>query len=366
MLNRTMHCMFALSLVLVGSLVAVGCGGGGGGEVASTGFDDKKIVEDYTSTVVLPTYQTLDEKAAGLKGAVDTFLDDSTQGNLDAARQAWIDSRTPWERSEAFLFGPVDSNGYDPALDSWPVNKTDLDGILTGGDELNEEYLANLDPAVKGFHTIEYLLFGEGGTKTPDDFTDREKTYLKLTTAELAGVATDLAKSWTEGVDGNQPYKAVFMTAGGSDNTAYPSLQSAGQQIVDGMAIIVDEVGNGKIADPYTEKDPTLVESQFSYNSLTDFANNIKGVKAAYMTQSIDGASGNSLSSWVAEQDADLDSRVKSEIDAAIAAIEAIPEPFRDAITDDAGREKIQAAIDALSTLQTTLEGDLKKLVSGK
>jgi len=42
------------------------------------------------------------------------------------------------------------------------------------------------------------------------------------------------------------------------------------------------EVANGKIADPFDQRDPNIVESQFSGNSLADFANNIMGSKNAY------------------------------------------------------------------------------------
>jgi predicted lipoprotein len=352
---------------IVGALLlVVGCGGtDGGGGVASDGMDDEQIITDYVDNTVLPTYETLDTRASELNSAVDTFAEDPNAETLEAARQAWVETRTPWEQSEAFLFGPVDSNGYDPALDSWPVDRNQLDNVLESDEELTREYVAGLDPSQKGFHTIEYLLFGEGGQKTAGDFTDREFAYLQATTEELAGIAGDLHASWAEGVEGAEPYADVFRTAGGENNQQYPSRQSAGQEMVDGMLTIVDEVGNGKIADPFNERDTTLVESQFSYNSLTDFRNNLVGVKNVYLNQSVAGSSGESLSSWVASEDEELDQRVRTQIDEAISAIDAIPEPFRDAISDEQGRQKIQQATDALSKLQTTLNGEVLPLVSG-
>ena len=50
-------------------------------------------------------------------------------------------------------------------------------------------------------------------------------------------------------------------------------------------------------------------------------------------------------------QDPALDARFQQEVQAAIAAIGAIPDPFRDSIT--ANRGAVQAAIDAVSTVPT-------------
>ena len=55
------------------------------------------------------------------------------------------------------------------------------------------------------------------------------------------------------------------------------------QEMVNGMIVIADEVANGKISDPFNEKDTTLVESQFSFNSISDFQDNIRGIQNVYM-----------------------------------------------------------------------------------
>ncbi|MBZ0271730.1 peptidase M75 [bacterium] len=343
-----------------------GCGDDDDDDAGDGAFEDAEIIANYADNVVIATYAWLADEAAGLNLAVIAFGDDPSDGLLEAAREAWVDTRTPWEQSEGFLFGPVDSLGLDPALDSWPVNRNDLDAVLASDDELTEEYVANLDPTLKGFHTIEYLLFGEGGAKTAGDFTEREFSYLVAVTADLAGAADTLEKSWTEGVDGAEPYRDVFATAGQEGNTAYPSLTAAAQEIVDGMEGIADEVANGKIADPFDNQDPTLVESQFSYNSLRDFSDNIRGILNAY-TGGVPGAgtSGRGLSDFVAERDPDLDARVKQTIDEAIDALAAIPHPFRDAITDEDAADEIVAAQEAIRALFQVIEQDLRALVIG-
>ena len=322
----------------------------------SESFDFGPILEDFGNNVVIPTYRDLDAAAGALADAVAALRDNPTDPTLETARDAWVAARAPWEASEGFLFGPVDFNGYDPALDSWPVNRTDLDGVMASDNDLLAEYVNGLDGTLKGFHTIEYLLFGEGGGKAPGDFTDRQFDYLVASTRVLEQTASDLHDSWVPS-GGNFVSKVV---EAGSGSDIYPSQQSAVQEIVNGMVGICDEVANGKIADPFSEQDPRLVESQFSFNSLEDFQNNLRSVWNAY-TGDYGGSEGRGLDEFIASRDADLDSRLKREIQAAIDEIGRISNPFRDAIASDA--DQIEKAQQAIAKVQQTLEGDVLPLV---
>ena len=346
---------------LASALVLTACGDddesvtGPGGE----SYDFGPILEDFANNVVIPTYRDLDAAAATLAAAVAALRDNPTDATLEAARDAWVAARVPWEASEGFLFGPVDFNGYDPALDSWPVNRTDLDGVLASDNDLGAEYVNGLDGTLKGFHTIEYLLFDEGGSKTPADFTERQFDYLVASTRVLEQTASDLHDSWIPS-GGNFVSKVV---GAGSGSDIYPSQRSAVQEIVNGMIGICDEVANGKIADPFSEQDPRLVESQFSFNSLEDFQNNMRSVRNAY-SGDYHGSEGTGLDEFVALRDADLDSRLKREVEAAIDEIGRISNPFRDAIASDA--DQIEKAQQAIARVQQTLEEDVLTLVLGQ
>lgn len=349
---------FALALV-----TAAACGGDDSGDGA--GFEDRQIVQDYADQVVVPTYALLAERGAALDTACLALADDPTDASLEAARDAWVATRVPWEQSETFLFGPVSAEGFDPAMDSWPVNRTDLDAVLASDDELTAEYVAGLPETQKGFHTLEYLLWGVDSQKTSDQLTERELEYTVAIAADLRGVTEALERSWTEAPGGEiQAYRDVFATAGEEGNTAYPSLHRAAQEILIGMSGICNEVANGKIADPFDARNPDLVESQFSFNSLEDFSDNIRGVRNAYTgTFPASGTDGRGLSDLVAERDAALDERFLGEIDAAIDALAEIPSPFRDAIQDEANDAAIIAAQEAIRQMQATIDGDLTGLV---
>ena len=346
-----------IGLAACSLLLVAGCGDDSDEPTgpAAAEFDFAPILSNFTDQVVIATYADLDERAGELLAAVEALRGDPTAENLRAAQDAWVAARIPWEASEGFLFGPVDFNGYDPSLDSWPVNRTDLDGVLASDNDLTPAYVGGLDGTLKGFHTIEYLLFDEGGSKTVAAFTDREFAYLTATTQDLRATASALHNSWIPS-SGNFGQK-VRDAGNGSD--AYPSAQSAVQEMVNGMIGICDEVANGKIADPFVEEDPRLVESQFSFNSIADFQNNIRSVQHVY-TGDYAGI-GEGLDEFIRQADADLDQRLKREIQTAIDEIGRIQQPFRDAIASD--RDQIETAQAAVAKVQQTLEENILPLV---
>lgn len=316
--------------------------------------DYSVYLSDFSEKVAVATYDDMKQKGAALDAAVKAFVAaPDNQTLLNAAAQAWVDMRAPWEKSEAFLFGPADFLSLDPSLDSWPVDRQQLNVVLAGSDELTPQFVAQaLGPALRGFHTVEFLLFEEGSQRNVNDFTDRELEYLAAATEVLANDAATLADAWSNG------FAAEFAAAGTSDSR-YTNQTDAMLEIVDGMVGILDEVANGKIAAPYDEKDTRLVESQFSWNSLTDFQNNIRSVQNAYFGDYGSETEGKGLNEFVAEKDAALAARLEAEIQTAIDAIGQIPHPFRDNLAADA---QITAAQEAILTVAVTLQQDVAPL----
>ena len=346
--------------LLLASAFVVGCGSDEDDEqddalAQGEAFDASTMLNDFANTVVLATYTELDNKAGELLAAVKALEASATQGNLEKAQQAWKATRKPWEQSEAFLFGPVDTQGLDPALDSWPVDHVNLQSVLDSNDTLTVDFVSGLEDTQKGFHTIEFLLFRDGNQRKASDITARELAYLVSTTENLKASTSQLRLAWA-------PEGENFSTTvaqAGTGSAVYPSQSAAVQEMVNGMIVIADEVANGKISDPYNESDTTLVESQFSFNSISDFQDNIRGIQNVYMGKFMNDGQG--LNDFVNSQDPELDARFQQEVQAAIDAIGAIPDPFRDSIT--ASRGAVQAAIDAVSKVQQTLEQDILPLV---
>ena len=341
--------------LLITSALIVGCGDDKEDVDLGETYDAGTILNDFANTVVLATYTDLDNKAGELLAAVKALETETTQANLEKAQQAWKATRKPWEQSESFLFGPVDTQGLDPALDSWPVDHVNLQSVLDSNDDLTVDYVSGLEITQKGFHTIEFLLFRDGDQRKASDISERELEYLVSSTENLKMSTSQLRLAWAP--EGENFSKTV--ASAGDGNAVYPSQSSAVQEMVNGMITIADEVANGKISDPYNESDTTLVESQFSFNSISDFQDNIRGIQNVYMGKFVNDGQG--LNEFVKSKDAELDTRFQTGVQKAIDTIGAIPDPFRDSITEN--RSAVQAAIDAVSKVQLTLEKDILPLV---
>ena len=137
--------------------------------------DCQAIVDQFVDKVALPTYKDLAAKNKALLTAVQALQKSPSNATFEAACDAWLASRQPWETSEAFLFGPVSELGLDPNMDSWPL---DQDGIVQvmkeqkwssfqwTGDYDEDSEAIEAAQSLRGFHTLEYLLFKDGKART--------------------------------------------------------------------------------------------------------------------------------------------------------------------------------------------------------
>lgn len=232
-----------------------------------------------------------------------------------------------------------------------------MDAVLASSDPLTKEYLDGLEGTLKGFHTLEYLLFGIDGNKSVQEFTDRQIEYLKACAQSLKGETNKLHTAW---ISGPSPYGTILKTAGEPSNQVYLSQKSALQELLDGIITIADEVGNGKINDPFVTNNITLEESRFSANSKQDFADNIRSIQNIYFGSTDGNYNLNSLSGLIKTKDAALDSKIINQIQEAITAIINIPGTFTEAIS--ANRAAVQNAQDQVRQLQLILESELKPL----
>lgn len=343
-------------LPLIGALVLVTSACNEDTAAPAPGFSATAMLADVPMKVILATYQDLEAKAAALRTAVTTFNGAPTDPNLAAAVAAWRAARRPWEQAEGFLFGPVETQGIDPAIDSWPVNKVDLDAVLASAATLNQGYIDALEGTLKGFHTIEYLLFGTSGAKVAADFTTREREYLVGSTASLAAAVTQLRAAWDPAAG---DYAHTVSTAGAPGNTHYISQSAAMQELINGMITICDEVANGKISDPFDQQDRSLEESQFSNNSNLDFADNIRSVENVYLGK-YGTMTGTGVRALVVAKLPSLDATIQAQITAAITAIGEMTPTFGQAITTNTA--KVEVARTRVRDLKQTLEAQLLPL----
>lgn len=316
----------------------------------------KDILTDAANTVIVPSYTDLAAKSAQLLAAVQTLNTTTNDANLAACKTLWQSIRETWEQSEAWLIGPVEADDIDPRIDTWPVDFNSLDSILNTSSTLDQAYINNLDDALRGFHPIEYLLWGQNGNKAAADFTAREKEFLLALTQNLNTLCGDVKASWASG------YANAFATAGTSGNTTYTTTKAAYEDLVDAMAGICEEVANGKMKEPFDApvgEGQLFEESPFAKNSTIDFTNNIQGILKMYQGKFT--SDGKGVEDLVRNYNLSLDNEIKTKHAAAIAAMGAITDPFGAATVSQ--RTQISTAMDKINDLLSTLETKLKPFV---
>lgn len=330
----------------------------------------QKVIKNVSKNIILQTYLDLASNAAKLNKQARALAQNPTQENLDKAGDAWRATRTQWERTEAFLFGPVESLGLDPMMDTWPLNRTDLDSILNRPDAISPETIRSIGTNLKGFHVAEYLLFGNGETvnhRSVSDFTAREALYLTSVTQVLEEDTAKLARAWDTQSNPDDshslPFVTIIMNPGTAQST-YGSETAVLAEFITGMIGIADEVGNGKIAEPLGDSlenvKPSAEESPFSWNSLADFSDNIRSVRMIYTGLNDAGTGdGNGIQALLAAKDAELAAQVGKQIDLVIQKILDIGGPnkipFRQAILQAEGREACHAAQAEIAKLHDLL-----------
>lgn len=323
---------------------------------ASVSSLNTTILTSFSQHVAQATYNDLKAKADSLSSAIAAFNSTTSDPNLTVCKQAWRDARSAWEQSEGFLFGPASVQLIDPRIDTWPVNYTDLDSVLNSSAVFTTGYIDSLEDALKGFHPIEYLLFGTGGNKTASQFTSREKDFLQALAHNLQALTAQLKSDWDPAVSGN--YSQQF-NAAGNGSPVYTTQRAAFEEMVNAMTGICDEVANGKISEPYTQQDPSLEESPFAFNSITDFTNNIRSVENVYKGRY--SSDGEGIEDLVRHYNLSLDGTIKTKIQSAIASLQNITVPFGQAITQQP--VQVQNAITAINDLKSTLENDLMPFI---
>jgi predicted lipoprotein len=334
-------------------------------------------VIQYVDNTVIATYRSLADGAIELYETVAKLRDDKSQTTLAAAAQYWLQSRKYWELSEAFLFGPAKDFGIDPHIDSWPLSEPAFNAAIADADliaSMDSEdgalrVVEKLHFSLLGFHGIEYIFFADGKVKDIASITDAQLVYTKAVAGDLRNQCIRLEAAWA-GFDNVSAKKQAIIEEneleierGGSDLSYGENMKYAGKigstyytftlvatDILTGCIDISDEVGITKIGTTYNKESLDHIESPYSYNSLTDFEDNIHGIENVYFGGVADNR-GASISDYVKYVDPETDTEVRNAIADAIAKIQAIPAPFAKNFTDPKAKE----AIDACNTLTSAL-----------
>jgi len=367
-------------------------------------------VLNHYADIALATYEDSLTTAQALQTAVNTLLDNPTDANLQAAKDAWKAARVPYQQSEAYRFGNAIVDDWEGRVNAWPLDEGLIDyvdaGYGTDSDE-NPFYSANIiaNKTLKvggvtvdastidkkllaetlheiddveanvatGYHAIEFLLWGQdlngtnpgAGNRPVTDFDlnnctggncDRRRDYLSAATDLLIDDLKEMVGNWT------------------ANGAARADLMAKGPQ--GGLSTILTGMGSlsyGELAGERTKlglmlHDPEEEHDCFSDNTHWSHYYDAKGIQNVYLGEysRVDGSvlKGPSLSALVNAAAPQVDAALRTKLNETDAAMKVMADtaeagnPFDVLIGENnpKGNQIVQDAVDALTNQTQYIE----------
>jgi putative iron-regulated protein len=340
-----------------------GCSGGG------TLGPRRTFLRDLSTLGAVPSYRALATEAVALNVAVEDLVSAPGGERLALAQQAWRDTRRAWKETEAFRLGPSEDQRTAARID-WPTaNVGQIDAEVGGSNAISSDYIDTLGAQKVGFQAIEVFLFdpegGDAGAVNgllgPDNA--RRRAYLLALAVNVRERTEQLRDAW-EPSGGD--FGADFIASGiGGD--AFPTLKEAFDEVVNRMIFVAETVEEQRLGAPLGVKGggprPDLVESPRSGDTLNGVVADLQGIADVYRG-TYEGGQGVGIGAEVAPLSPEIDANVRQLLDAAIAAVRAVPEPFADAVVSHQA-EGI-AAYEAVQELRRALTLDVASVLGVK
>ena len=329
---------------------------------AAPALADKAAVLDNYADIALAKYEDSLITGQRLQSAVNALIAKPSGEALQAARQAWLAARVPYQQTEVYRFGNAIVDDWEGKVNAWPLDEGLIDYVdaAYGGATDENEYAvlnvianpsfslsgqtidaAKITPALlegqlheadeiesnvaTGYHAIEFLLWGQDlnghgagagnrpwtdyavGEACTGEYCERRGAYLKAATDLLVSDLEWMVAQWQLGGDARTQVMADENAGISTILTGMGSL-SYGEQAGERMKLGV------MLNDPEEEHDC------FSDNTHNSHFYDAMGIRNVYLGSytRIDGSviSGPSLSSLVAETAADVDAELTAKLNA--------------------------------------------------
>ncbi|MBS7541616.1 peptidase [Ancylobacter oerskovii] len=349
--------------------------------------------------------------AKALQVAVDAFIAEPTQANLDRARSAWKAARVPYQQTEGFRFGNALVDDWEGRVNAWPLDEGLIDyvdkGYGTTSDE-NPLYTANVIANTKirvgkktieatkinakllnslqeaggvesnvaiGYHAIEFLLWGQdlngtgpgAGARPATDYDtknctnghcDRRAAYLKAATDLLVSDLEEMTRAW--GVKGKA--RAVVLKQ--------KDKQALGTILTGLGSLSYGELAGERMKLGLILHDPEEEHDCFSDNTHNSHYYDEAGIASIYRGKytRVDGriVEGASVASYAAALAPKPAEEAQAKIDAALAALKAIKDEADSgkqaydqmiAEGNTEGNALVQKGVDSLVAQTRAIEG---------
>jgi predicted lipoprotein len=339
-----------LGALLLAAL-ATGCATKGAGDTR------RELLASWSTGIAVEGYRQFENDAIALDSTLVDYCAEPSTAGLESAQQAWWQARAPWEQLEVFTFGPYSREPLriGPKIDQWPQRAPleEVEELLESERAVTPEAVNQMGVNQKGLQVLEYLLFAPDAESALQ--SARRCEYLVSVGKELVTRATELREAW-DPAGGNF---AGELSEAGRGRTAFDDLTDAFSEVVNRMGFTLDNVRTEKLLKPLGTDNgapaPDQVESRFSGRGIEDMRDNISGIELIYFGDPARNVIG--LDSYLSERGRSYAPQMTEHLSAIRSALDAIPEPMTAAVSS--GRERIEAASDAMLELRNLIQVDI-------
>jgi putative iron-regulated protein len=317
------------------------------------------LLSDIATNVISATYRDLNDKSITLGSNIDELIFSATDENLNICKADWKVLKSVWAQTEGFAFGPVVTENAVSRMNAWPLNKNGIDSILATSVSLTISYVNSISGDLKGLQAIEYMLFGANGNKVASELTQRELSFLSALIINIQSISAKLALEWK--TDSSVGYFKPFVYAGDGSGI-YSSQITVFELLANSMIGLADRIGGNVAIEQFNLTNQNLEEIPYSANSIKIFKDNIQGIKNIYIGSYL--TDGKGLEDFIVIHNTALNTKIKQQLDEALAALAAITDPFGIAITTQA--TQIQTAVSKVNLLKSSLKDEMLPLIKSK
>lgn len=320
--------------------------------VVATGGDRRALLTRIVEQVILPHHQALVEESALLEQRVQQFADDPTVDTLAAAQAQWHTTAAAWAQVEPFsLRFTMLATGQ---IKKWPINTKFIEEFIAETATIDEPFIASIGATAKGIGAIEYFLFSP--TLTADEIvatlavTPQRLAYPVALTQNLTNAAEALYALWApEGENGAQR----FIDADFSENNVQGSISMLTNELI----VLLETMVKTKVEYPLrgvmADPQPQAVESPYAGASWPLMVANLRTVQQVFQA-----GLGDYLDQMaVTPRTPTLSAAINTQLEATIAAMEALTLPLEVAVIEDPA--PVRAVRDEIKDLLVLLKVDM-------
>ncbi len=317
------------------------------------------------------SYLETHRASLALQERVDVLIEQPSEANLLAARQAWTAAKDIYSQTEAFRFGHPVIDAWEPQVNAWPLDEGFIDyvepdlyfyelgnpygqiNLVSHPDlqlgpegisvaEFSPQLLASLNElggseanVATGWHAIEFLLWGQDlhgnaagtGERPASDFAagsacthghcERRAQYLAAVTQLLVDDLAEMTAEW-QAEDGDN-YRATFL--------ALPQMEQLRRILYGVGSLSLGELAGERMRVALFANSSEDEQDCFSDHTHGTLYYNFQGVRNILYGRFAAGESefqGASLMGWLHTEHADLANRLDAALNNAQSKLQAL------------------------------------------